>query len=44
MIPSLQIGQIEIDEEDPWSGVLVTLFTTRATSQHQIRCKLETNS
>jgi protein associated with RNAse G/E len=32
MIRSFQIGQIEINEEDPWSGVLAaTMFATRAT-------------
>ena len=32
MIPSLQIGQIEVDEQNPWSGVLAaTMFATRAT-------------
>jgi transposase InsO family protein len=32
IIRSFQIGQIEIDEQDPWSGVLAaTMFATRAT-------------
>jgi len=32
MIRSFQIGQIEINEEDPWTGVLAaTMFATRAT-------------
>ena len=32
IIRSFQIGQIEIDEQDPWSGVLAaTMFATQAT-------------
>lgn len=32
IIRSFQIGQIEIDEQDPWTGVLAaTMFATRAT-------------
>jgi hypothetical protein len=32
MIRSFQIGQLNVDEKDPWSGVLsATMFATRAT-------------
>jgi transposase InsO family protein len=32
MIRSFQIGQLDVDEKDPWSGVLAaTMFATRAT-------------
>jgi transposase InsO family protein len=32
MIRSFQIGQMEVDEQDPWSGILAaTMFATRAT-------------
>jgi hypothetical protein len=33
MIHSFQIGQIEIDEDDPWNGILLAavMFATRAT-------------
>jgi hypothetical protein len=32
MIRSCQVGQLELDEEDPWSGILAAvMFATRAT-------------
>ena len=32
MICSFQVGTLEIDEQDPWSGILAaTMFVTRAT-------------